>query len=75
MKAIFTNFLNCRQYLLEICKVDLFLSKKIGKSKGYTFLNIPRNVYLETAKLNGREFEFKLTSILEEAKSKSKNGT
>ena len=48
--------------------------QKTGKSKGYTFLNVPDHVYSEKVKLNGVESKSKQL-VLEEAKTKHKDRT
>ena len=62
------------KYLQEICKVDLLLCKKAGKSKGYAFLNVPDHVSSEVGKLNGVEFKSKQL-VLKEAKTKHQDRT
>ena len=66
--------LRSTKYLQETCKVNILLSKRTGKSKGYAFLNVFDHVCSEIVKLNGIEFKSKIL-VLEEAKTKHKDLT
>ena len=39
-------------YLRQTCSIEIPLDKNTGKSKGFTFLNVPQQVYNELVKLN-----------------------
>ena len=59
-------------YLRQTCSIEMPLDKNTGKSKGFTFLNVPQHVYNELVKLN--EFQNHFIRIEEPRTTKQLRG-